>query len=114
MTLPRNRRRSFLVGVPSALAVLAAIERGLGVPDRDLPALAPGERRERDLAFEARLKPVRDRCDAIADALGLEPSVLATRGLIEAALRRREAGEPLEGTPGLRRWQVPLLAPVLP
>jgi ribonuclease D len=99
---------------PHASAIRAALERGLRVPERDLPAAAADERRVRDVPFEQRLKAVRVRCDALARDLNLDPSVLATRSLVEAALRRREAGEPLEGTPGLRRWQIPLLGPLLP
>lgn len=98
---------------PQAVALHDAVVRGLRVPEADLPPLALSERRQRDLAFEGRLKDLRGRSELVAGQLGLEPSVLATRGLLETALKRREGGESLEGTPGIRRWQIPLLAPLL-
>lgn len=91
-------------------AVLAAIGRGLAVPDADLPRFPRGPRWDRDPEFEenvSRLKTVRDR---VAGELQLDPGVLCGRERMESIVRKRpESVEALQDIPDLRRWQVELL-----
>jgi ribonuclease D len=68
------------------------------------------ERERPDPAVEAetlRVKEVRDR---IASELELDPSILASRTVIEEIGRRRVVGEDPWGSPDLRAWQRNLLA----
>jgi ribonuclease D len=91
-------------------AILAAIARGLAVPDADLPRFQRGPRWDRDPEFEenvARLKTVRDR---VAAELELDPGVLCGRERMETIVRSRpESAEELQAVPDLRRWQIELL-----
>jgi len=87
--------------------MLAAVERGLAVPEAQLPRFPRAQRWERDPDFDdvvARLKTVRD---AAAARLDLDPGVLCPRERLEAVARRRpKAVEELGDIPELRRWQV--------
>lgn len=92
--------------------VLAAIDRGLGVPDTALPRFPRAPRWERDADLDdrvARLKAVRD---AAAARLDLDPGLLAPRERLEAVARRRpQTLEELRDVPGMRRWQAMELGP---
>jgi ribonuclease D len=87
--------------------MLAAVERGLAVPEAQLPRFPRSQRWERDPDFDdvvARLKTVRD---AAAARLDLDPGVLCPRERLEAVARRRPASiEELSQIPELRRWQI--------
>ena len=87
--------------------MLAAIERGLAVPEAQLPRFPRAQRWERDPDFDdvvARLKTVRD---AAAGRLDLDPGVLCPRERLEAVARRRpNSVEELSEIPDLRRWQI--------
>lgn len=87
--------------------VLAAIERGLAVPDRDLPRFERHQRPPRDLAYEARLDQLRAARTAFSARLGLPPGVLCPNTTLEAIARRApRTEEDLREVPGVRRWQV--------
>jgi ribonuclease D len=90
--------------------MLAAVERGLAVPEAQLPRFPRAQRWERDPDFDdvvARLKTVRD---AAAARLDLDPGVLCPRERLEAVARRRPATiEELTEIPDLRRWQIEAL-----
>ncbi len=109
-----------ITGLPSAwahgagsLKLLEAIERGRTLAEDDLPPIPRAEKRKRlDSAAEARLRRLCGRRDEVADKLGLEPAVLASRSVLEQVLARLESGEGLDEVPGLRRWQLGLLDPV--
>jgi ribonuclease D len=91
-------------------AVLEAIERGLGVPERDLPRFPRGERRLNDPAFERRVDRLKAVRNAAATRLGIDPGVLCPKGTLEAvarALPTSPAG--LGEIPELRTWQVDVL-----
>ena len=87
--------------------MLAAVERGLAVPEAQLPRFPRAQRWERDPDFDdvvARLKTVRD---AAAARLDLDPGVLCPRERLEAVARRRpKSVEELAEIPDLRRWQI--------
>jgi ribonuclease D len=87
--------------------MLAAVERGLAVPEAQLPRFPRSQRWERDSDFDdvvARLKAVRD---AAAARLDLDPGVLCPRERLEAVARRRPSSiEELSQIPDLRRWQI--------
>jgi ribonuclease D len=87
--------------------MLAAVARGLDVPEAQLPRFPRAQRWERDPDFDdvvARLKTVRD---AAAARLDLDPGVLCPRERLEAVARRRPTStEELAQIPDLRRWQI--------
>lgn len=93
--------------------LLESISRGLALPGSELPQARRAERPRLDRAFELRLRELVKKRDALAAELGLEDSVLASRGLLEALLSRLDRGEPVDCAPGLRSWQAKLLAPLL-
>jgi ribonuclease D len=87
--------------------IVGAVERGLAVPENELPRFPRGQRWERDPDFDdvvARLKTVRD---AAAARLDLDPGVLCPRERLEAVARKRpRTVEELRDVPDLRRWQI--------
>jgi ribonuclease D len=87
--------------------IINAAERGLAVPDAELPKFPRAQRWERDPDFDdvvARLKTVRDEAAA---KLELDPGVLCPRERLEAIARRRpETVDELTEVPELRRWQI--------
>lgn len=87
--------------------ILAAVKRGLELPDRDLPRIERQPRRPFDQAFEARLERLKTARNRLAVELDLAPGVLCPNGTLEA-IARTEPGtlEALATIPELRRWQV--------
>ncbi|HTR79635.1 MAG TPA: HRDC domain-containing protein [Gemmatimonadaceae bacterium] len=90
--------------------VLAAVRRGIDVPDADLPRFQRGTRWDRDPNFEARTAALKTIRDEVATELDLDPGVLCSRERLEAVARRNpanmaELGEVRE----LRRWQAAVL-----
>jgi ribonuclease D len=87
--------------------VLAAVQRGLAVPEGQLPRFPKSTRWEKDPEFDdkvGRLKAVRD--DA-ARRLDLDPGVLGSRERLEAVARLvPRSVDDLAAIPELRRWQV--------
>lgn len=87
--------------------ILAAVERGVAVPEAQLPRFPRGQRWERDPDFDdvvARLKTVRD---AAAARLDLDPGVLCPRERLETVARKRpKSVDELGEIPELRRWQI--------
>jgi ribonuclease D len=86
--------------------VLAAVQRGLAVPDAQLPKFPRAPRYDKDPEFDdkvGRLKSVRD--DA-AKRLELDPGVLCSRERMETVVRALpRTAEELEAIPGIRKWQ---------
>ncbi len=87
--------------------LLAAIERGLAVPDDELPRFERGPRRPPpDPELDARIDRLKARRNQIAERLGLQPGVLCPNGTLEAIARANPASvEEMQGIPGLREWQ---------
>ena len=91
-------------------AVLAAIERGLAVPERDLPRFPRGERRASDPAFDQRVERLKATRNAAADRLGLDPGVLCPKGTLEAVAKAHPSSlDALAEVPEIRNWQVEAL-----
>jgi ribonuclease D len=91
-------------------AVLAAVERGLAVPERDLPRFPRGERRVSDPAFERRVEQLKSTRNGAATRLGVDPGVLCPKGTLEAVARARPSSlAALADVPEIRKWQVDLL-----
>jgi len=87
--------------------ILAAIERGLAIPDKDLPRIERGPRRVPDPAFEARLEAMKRVRNSLADRYQLQPGVLCPNGTLEAIAAALPANlEALAGVSGVRAWQV--------
>jgi ribonuclease D len=90
--------------------LLAAIARGLAVPDAQLPKFPRAPRWERDPQFEDRAVALKRVRDAAAQRLDLDPGVLCSRDRMEAVARRNPASmEELHEVQELRRWQIDVL-----
>jgi len=87
--------------------IVAAIRRGIEVPEAELPKFPKGQRWNKDRDFDekvARLKSVRD---AAATRLELDPGVLCSRERLENVARSgAKSIEELAAVPDLRRWQI--------
>lgn len=103
--LPRNFRSG-----SGAERLRQVLENAWGMPESDWPQpIKEGRRPRRSSAFEARIKEWKQRRDGIAEGLDLEPSIVASRGLLEGLLDHLEAGREPTDHPDLRRWQWALL-----
>ncbi len=91
--------------------LVAAVARGLAVPDAELPRFPRSPRWDRDPEFDARVSALKTARDSAAERLQLDPGVLCSRDRMEAVARRNpeSVGEVAEVTE-LRRWQVEELA----
>lgn len=87
--------------------VLAAIERGLAVPEEELPKFPRGPRRAApDPAIDERLQRLKTRRNQLAEQYGLQPGVLCPNAILEAIARDQPQDvEAMRGIPGLREWQ---------
>jgi len=105
--LPRSWRQG-----RRAHELLAAIRAGLAVKSEDWPARAKGGRnRSAQKTPDERLVAIREHRDKVAEELGLEPSLLGPRAVLEQITERLQSGKDPAATPELRRWQWKLLAP---
>ena len=87
--------------------LLAAVERGLVVPDSDLPRVPRPQRRAPDLAFEQRLEKLKTARNALAVKYDLQPGVVCPNGTLEAIARAHpKTVEEMGGVVELRRWQL--------
>ncbi len=90
--------------------LLAAVNRGLDVPEADLPRFPRSPRWDRDPGFDNRVAALKTVRDAAAQRLDLDPGVLASRERLEVVARKNpRSGEELAAIPELRRWQVEVL-----
>lgn len=87
--------------------LLAAVQRGLAIPERELPRIERPPRRAYDPAFEARLERLKAARNRLATEFDLAPGVLCPNGTLEAIARANPRTlEELAGLPELRRWQL--------
>jgi ribonuclease D len=94
--------------------VLAAVRRGLEVPESDLPRFPPARRWERDPDLEARTEALKDVRNRAAERLKLDPGFLMSRAQLEEIARRQpHSREELQEVPDVRRWQVEALGDAL-
>jgi ribonuclease D len=87
--------------------ILAAVRRGLAIPEEELPRIARPPRRLQDPAYEARLERLKAVRNQLAVRYDLAPGVLCSNGTLEAIARVNPStvdgmGEIRE----LRRWQL--------
>lgn len=121
LDLSRNPPRSVselgaIKGMPKGMIdragadIIAAVRRGLEVPEADLPRFPKGQRWNKDREFDARVVRLKGVRDEVARALDLDPGVLCSRERLENIARSgaKTAGE-LEAVPGLRRWQIEVM-----
>jgi ribonuclease D len=87
--------------------LLAAVQRAMDLPDRDLPRVARPPRRVHDPAFDARLERLKAARNRLAAELDLQPGVLCPNGTLEAIARVNPGSlEELRRVPEIRQWQV--------
>ncbi|HKT61507.1 MAG TPA: ribonuclease D [Gemmatimonadales bacterium] len=87
--------------------ILAAVQRAMEMPDRDLPRIERAPRRAYDPAFDARLERLKAARNRLAGDLDLQPGVLCPNGTLEAIAKANPAGlDELAQLPELRRWQL--------
>lgn len=90
--------------------LVEGVQRGLDVPEGELPRFPRAPRWDRDPDFDARVARLRDVRDAEAERLELDPGVLCSRDRIEGIARRRPRTlDELAEIPDLRRWQIEVL-----
>jgi ribonuclease D len=87
--------------------LLAAVRRGLDLPESDLPRLTRPPRRVPDLAYEERLERLKTARNRLAQEYDLAPGVVCPNGTLEA-IARLDPTTPAElgGVTELRRWQL--------
>ena len=87
--------------------ILAAIARGLAVPDAELPRIERPARRAIDLEHLARVERLKGARNVAATRLKLAPGVLCPNGTLEAIARAgARSAEELSIVPSVRKWQV--------
>jgi ribonuclease D len=87
--------------------LLAAVKRGLELPEEDLPRLTRTPRQAPDLAYEARLERLKAARNVLAQKYDLPPGVVCPNGTLEAIARvDPRTIEELAAVPELRRWQL--------
>ena len=90
--------------------LLAAVARGMAVPDAELPRFPKAPRWDRDPDFDARASALKTVRDAVAQRLELDPGVLGARDRLDAVARKNPATmEALREVKELRRWQVEVM-----
>jgi ribonuclease D len=105
-------------GVPRGIAerrgaeMLAAVRRGMEVPEDQLPKFPRAPRWDRDADFDNRVNALRTAREEAAQRLGLDPGFLCAREKLETIARKRpKMLEELAEVPDLRRWQIEVLGP---
>ena len=105
-------------GVPRGIAerrgaeMLAAVKRGMDLPEDQLPKFPRAPRWDRDPDFDNRVNALRTVREEVAQRLGLDPGFLCAREKLETIARKRpKTLEELAEVPDLRRWQIEVLGP---
>ncbi|WP_221305277.1 ribonuclease D [Longimicrobium terrae] len=94
--------------------IMAAVQRGLDVPEAELPRWPRSPRWERDPEQEARVETLRDVRARAAETLELDPGFLMSRALLDELARvQPRTREELERVPGIRAWQVEAVGDVM-
>ena len=87
--------------------LLAAIQRGLAVPEHQLPRIPRAPRRPHDPAYEARLERLKSTRNALAIRFDLPPGVLCANGVLEAIAKLNPSTlQQMKEVPELRHWQL--------
>jgi ribonuclease D len=86
--------------------LVAAVERGLAIPEKDLPRLERTRRPPPDPAFDARMDRLKVARNAAAERLGLQPGVLCPNGILEGIARLEpKSVEEMVKVADMRKWQ---------
>ncbi|HET6232241.1 MAG TPA: ribonuclease D [Longimicrobiaceae bacterium] len=94
--------------------IMAAVRRGLEVPDGELPRFPPAKRWDRDPELEARTEALKHARNVRAEEIDMDAGFVMSRALLEEVARARPATrEALEKVPGVRRWQVEAIGDAL-
>lgn len=103
-------------GVPRGIAerrgaeMLAAVRRGMEVPEDQLPKFPRAPRWDRDADFDNRVNALRAAREEAAQRLGLDPGFLCAREKLETIARKKpNTLDELAEVPDLRRWQIEVL-----
>jgi len=92
--------------------IIAAIRRGLEVPEAELPRFPRPQRWNKDQEFDARVGRLKAVRDEVAHKLELDPGVLCSRERLENIARSgAKTHKDLEAVPDLRRWQIEVMGP---
>jgi ribonuclease D len=87
--------------------ILAAVRKGLAIPECDLPRMPRPPRRPQDPAYEARVERLKTIRNQLALRYGLAAGVLCSNGTLEAIARVNPSSvEEMTGIRELRRWQL--------
>ena len=87
--------------------IMAAVQRGLAVPEGELPRWPRSPRWERDVEQEARAEALRHARTRRAEELDLDPGFLLPRATMEEIARvQPKDEEALRAVTGVRAWQV--------
>ncbi len=87
--------------------ILAAIARGVVVPEEELPKFPKGARWDRDPDFDHKVGALKAVRDAAAARLDIDPGVLNSRERMEAVARLMPPEPAAIGViPEFRRWQI--------
>jgi ribonuclease D len=87
--------------------ILAAVRRGLAIPEHELPRIARLPRRPYDPAYEARMERLKALRNQLAVRYDLAPGVLCSNGTLEAiAAVNPSTLEGMGEIRELRRWQL--------
>jgi len=94
--------------------LLAVIEQALELKPADWPEVPPpAPRRPLSPGQEKLLRQLKTARDEIAERLGLEPSVVASRGVLERVVGALLEQRPIEEIEELRQWQRGVLEPAI-
>jgi ribonuclease D len=87
--------------------ILAAVRRGLAIPERELPRIPRPARRAQDPAYEARLERLKTVRNQLALRYDLAPGVLCSNGTLDAIARVNPSSlGDMSAIRELRRWQL--------
>ena len=91
-------------------SLLTVIERGLAVPEKDLPRFPRSERHATDPVFDLAVERLKKVRNDMAAHLSLDPGVLCPKGTLEAVARARPKTKAALGDiHEIRKWQVEVL-----
>jgi ribonuclease D len=87
--------------------ILAAVQRALAIPERELPRLERPRRPPADPAFDARMERLKAVRNTLAADFDLAPGVLCPNGVLEAIARVNPTSvEQMGAIRELRKWQL--------
>jgi ribonuclease D len=104
--------RSWREGGGDLEGLLRSVDGAGALPEEELPEPIATRKVIRDPAFERRVSTLRAHRDVVASKLGIEPTVVASRSVLESLQRDLDKGGTGEGVPELRDWQRSALGPM--